>query len=93
MYYEISIVCMDDSCDNSTKYIDIACCHTVAEASKKAKRTEQDLKSGKYNYCLKDVNYVYVNALPYDDDLQCLLGLAWSYNSDYYSRKGNEWKI
>ena len=92
VHFEISIVCMDESCNNSTSYIDIDRCDTVAEAIKTAKKTEQYLKSGKYDYCLPGVKYVYVTALPHDEEMQCLVGLAWSYDSNYYARKGTRWE-
>ena len=89
--FEISIVCMDDNCSNSVKYIDIDICNTIMEAKKAIARAARGLKSGEYNKELKGTKYVYINAIPYSMDGECLLGMEYDYMSEYYERKDNEW--
>ena len=90
---EISIVCMDDNCSNSVKYIDIDICNTIMEAKKAIARTARGLKAGEYNKELKGTKYVYINAIPYSMDGECMIGLAWDYASKYYKNTKNGWSI
>ena len=89
-HYEVSIVVMDNQCNNSVSYIDICSCRTKAEAQKATKKAIRDLQAGRYNSCLKGVNYVYVNVIPYSED-DCLLGLAWDYASKFFAWSGKKW--
>lgn len=91
-HYEVSIVVMDNQCNNSVSYIDICNCSTKAKAQKAAEKAINDLKAGKYNSYLKDANYAYINALPYDEDGDCLIGLAWDYASKFFKRTGEKWQ-
>lgn len=91
-HYEISIVAMDNYCNNSVDYINICTCGTKTEAQKAALKAVKDLKNGYYNSCLKNISYAYVNALPYGEDGDCLLGLAWDYGSEYFERAGEKWQ-
>lgn len=91
--FEISIVCMDDDCNNSVKYIDITTCNTIMEAKKAVARATKDLKAGKYDKELKHTKYVYINALPYNMDGDCMIGIAWDYASKYYQNTKNGWCI
>ena len=36
-------------------------------------------------------DYVYINAIPYSMDGECMIGLAWDYASKYYERKNDGW--
>lgn len=82
--FKVSIVCMDDDCNNSVKYIDITTCDTIMKTKKAVARAAKELKSGKYDKELKDTKYVYINALPYSMDGDCMIGIAWDYASKYY---------
>lgn len=90
-YYEISIVVMDDQCNNSVDYVDVCTCSTKAAALKATKKAISDLKAGKYNSYLKNVKYVYINALPYDEDYGCIIGLAWDYASNFFKQINEKW--
>lgn len=90
--YEVMVIAMDDACSNSVNVITVCQYSTKTEAQKEAMKAEKKLKAGKYNCCLKSINYAYVNAIPYDEDGDCLLGLAWDYASKYYQRVGEKWQ-
>ena len=92
VFYEVMVIAMDDACDNSVDVITVCQCSTKTEALREATKTEKKLKAGKYNYCLKSINYAYVNVIPYDEYGDCLLGLAWDYASKYYQRVGEKWQ-
>ena len=90
--YEVMVIAMDNACNDSVDVITVCQCSTKTEAQKEATKTEKKLKAGKYNYCLKNINYAYVSVIPYDEDGDCLLGLAWDYASKYYQRVGEKWQ-
>ena len=91
--FEVSIVCMDSECSNSVKYIDIDTCNTIMEAKKAVTKATKGLKAGEYDKELKSTKYVYINALPYSMDGECMIGLAWDYASNYFERTDNGWCI
>lgn len=91
--FEILIICMDDNCNNSVKYIDIATCDTIMEAKKAVARATKGLKAGKYNKELKGTKYVYISAIPYSMDGECMIGFAWDYASNYFESTNNGWSL
>lgn len=91
-YYEVSIVAMDNECNNSVKYIDIDVLGTFKCAKQVCKHTIEELEAGYYNHQLRGVQYCYITIMPYSDDHQCLLGFAEDYHTAYYHRIGDNWK-
>lgn len=89
--YEVMVIAMDNQCSNSTDVITICECRTKAEAQKAAKVVEENLQDGKYNDMLRNANYAYVRAIPYDYNADCMIGLAWDYASDFYQRLPQKW--
>lgn len=89
--FKISIVCMDNECKHSVKYVSVKTCTTWKSIDNAIYKAIRDIRAGKYEKPLKGIKYVYVNAIPYSMDGECLLGMEYDYMSEYYERKNDEW--
>lgn len=91
-YYEVSIVAMDNECNNSVKCISIDVLGTFKCAKQVCKHTIEELEAGHYNNQLRGIQYCYITILPYDSDWDGVLGFAEDYSTAYYHRVGDNWK-
>ena len=91
MIYEIFIHKMDEACNNSVDCISVCGCTTLPLAKKEVAKTIKRLQKGEYNDSLQGIQYVYISAIPYDDNYDCIAGLAQDIITCYYKRVSNRW--
>lgn len=91
MIYEIFINKMDEACNNSIDCISVCGCATLPLAKKEVAKATKRLLKGKYNDSLKGIRYVYISAIPYDDNYDCIVGVAQEITTCYYKRVDNRW--
>ena len=91
MIYEIFIHKMDEACNNSIDCISVCGCTNYPLAKKEVAKTIKRLQKGEYNDSLKGIQYVYISAIPYDDNYDCIAGLAQDIITRYYKRVNNRW--
>lgn len=91
MIYEIFLNKMDEACNNSIDCISVCGCATLPLAKKEVAKTIKKLQRGKYDNSLKGIQYVYISAIPYDDNYDCIAGLAQEITTCYYKRVDNRW--
>ena len=91
MIYEIFLHKMDEACNNSIDCINLCGCTTLPLAKKEVLKATKSLLKGEYNDSLKGIQYVYISAIPYDDNYDCIAGLAKDIITRYYKRVDNRW--
>ena len=91
MIYEVLIHIMDEACNNSIDCINLCGCTTLPLAKKEVAKAVKRLQKGDYNDSLKGIQYVYISAIPYDDNYDCIAGLAQDIITRYYKRVDNRW--
>ena len=91
MIYEIFLHKMDEACNNSIDCINLCGCTTLPLAKKEVAKATKSLLKGEYNDNLKGIQYVYISAIPYDDNYDCIAGLAQDIITRYYKRVDNRW--
>ena len=82
---------MDEACNNSIDCISVCGCATLPLAKKEVNKAVKRLQKGDYNDSLKGIQYVYISAIPYDDNYDCIAGLAKDIITRYYKRVDNRW--
>ena len=91
MIYEVFINLMDEACNNSIDCINLCGCTTLPLAKKEVLKATKSLLRGKYNDSLKGIQYVYISAIPYNDNYDCIAGMAQDIITRYYKRVDNRW--
>lgn len=91
MIYEIFINKMDEACNNSIDCINLCGCKTLPLAKKEVAKAVKRLQKGDYNDSLKGIQYVYISAIPYDDNYDCIVGVAQDIITRYYKRVDDRW--
>ena len=91
--FEVSIVCMDSECKHSVNYINVDTCTTWQSDNKAVLKAVRDLRACEYEKPLRGIKYVYINAIPFSMDGECLIGIEQDYMSEYYERNADGWCI
>lgn len=91
MIYEVFINLMDEACNSSIDCISVCGCTTLAIAQKEVNKAIKKLQKGEYNDSLTGIQYVYISAIPYDDNYDCIAGVAQDIITCYYKRVDNRW--
>lgn len=91
MIYEVFINMMDEACNNSIDCINLCGCTNYPLAKKEVLKTIKRLQKGEYNDSLQGIQYVYISAIPYNDNYDCIAGLAQDIITRYYKRVNDRW--